>query len=282
MHSLIPYFEPPAIELPITLPSGSPLTIHGFGVMVALGVVIGAKIAMNKARRDGLDPEVINRLVTWLIVGIFVGGHLGHAIFYEPQHFLDNPKELLYVWSGLSSMGGFIGCAVLSVIFFRLYRLPFFPYGDCVAVGLSVGWGLGRIGCFIAHDHIGTETNFWLGVQGVCPGSQGTTIACHDVGLYEAIYSFAMLPLYRYLDRKPRFPGFFYGLMALLYGPVRFVLDIFRHPDTDVRYLGFTPGQYGSILVSLAGALILYTQRKVPPVVVRVGDAPDLPPAAAS
>jgi len=283
MHSLIPYFEPPALELPIPLPNGNHLTIHAFGVFVALGVVLGAQVAMKKAKKDGYDPEVINRFVTWIIVGIFVGGHLGHALFYEPQKYLENPWDLLKVWEGLSSMGGFIACGILSVIFFRLYRLPYWPYCDAIAVGLTLGWALGRMGCFSAHDHIGTETTFWLGVQGVCPGKEGTTIACHDVGLYEGLYSgLFLLPLFLYLDRKPRFPGFFVGMLMTLYGPIRFILDLFRAQGVDARYFGLTPGNYGAVVVSALGVWILVRQHKKAPMVIRVGDAPDLPPPAAA
>ena len=83
--------------------------------MVALGLYLGTEMAMSKAKRDGLDPDIINRVVTWMIVGIFVGGHLGHAIFYEPHKIAADP--LYYeVWDGLSSFGGFIVTA--SVLFF--------------------------------------------------------------------------------------------------------------------------------------------------------------------
>ena len=284
MHPLIPMFDPPAFELPIPNPvSGEPISIHGFGIMVALGVLLGAKVSMWKAARDGLDPEMINKVVTWLIVGIFVGGHLGHLAFYEPETLLKDPMSIFRVWSGLSSYGGFLACTIATVIFFRLYRLNFWAYGDTLAVGLQLGWALGRVGCFVAHDHIGISTDFWLGVRGVCPGYEGdASLACHDLGLYEALYSgLFLLPLFLWLDRKPRFPGFFIGLMALAYGPVRFVMDAFRHPATDTRYYGFTPAQFGSIIVGLLGVWILVSRRNVPPVVIRAGKAEDAPASPA-
>lgn len=266
MHPLIPYFEPPAFELPIERANGQPLAIHGFGILVALGVMLGAQMAMRKCRRDGLDPEVINRVVTWIIVGIFVGGHLGHALFYEPEHYMKNPMELLRLWDGLSSYGGFIASAILVYVFFKRERKDFWAYGDTIAYGLTLGWGLGRMGCFVAHDHAGTETDFWLGVYGMCP-DKPITVACHDLGLYEALYTLLfMLPLFVLFDRKPRFTGFFIGWLCLLYGPVRLFMDVFRSTATDARYFGFTPAQYGSVAVSLLGAWILYSRRNQPAV----------------
>lgn len=268
MQPLIPYFERPSIAIPIPGPWGDAINIHGFGILVALGVWLGAKMTMAKCRRDGLDPDLINRFLTWIIVGILVGGHLGHAFFYDPAYYLENPLELLYVFNGLSSYGGFIACTIAAVVFFRVERKSFWTYGDTLAYGFTLGWFLGRMGCFVAHDHIGMETNFWLGVQGVCPGFEGNSAyACHDVGLYEALYSgLFMMPLFVWLDRKPRFPGFFVGLWCALYGPIRFVLDAARHPLTDTRYLGLTPAQYGSIVITLVGLAILWTRRDQPPI----------------
>lgn len=278
MSPMIPYFEP--IEIPL-----GPVSVHGFGILVAIGFMTGAWLAMNKARRDGLDPDVINRVVTWIIAGVFIGGHLGHALFYEPaEHFAD-PIKFLQVWKGLSSTGGFIGCTILVLWFLRKenrairkenvrlqeegkpLKLPIWvlPYGDTLMYGLTLGWFFGRMGCFSAHDHPGTVTDFYLGVYGMCP-DQPITVACHDIGLYEALWSGAMCLLFIWLDRKPRFQGFFIGLMCLSYGPCRLLMDAFRHPATDARYFGMTPAQYGSIVIGLIGVALLVRNKNTTPI----------------
>ena len=280
MHPLIPFWERVAIEL-------GPITVHGFGILVATGFLLGARVARNKAERDGYDPEVINRLVGWLVLGVFVGGHLGHLLFYYPgllendterfgQFFdalfsgrlprLDEVPEVLQVWQGLSSFGGFIACALLSIWFFRREKVPFWPYADAVAYGLMIGWMMGRFGCFSAHDHPGTETQFWLGVAGMCPGAYGSpAVACHDLGLYEALWSGGMFIWFRFKDKVPRYPGFYVGWMCLSYGFFRVFLDIFRHPDGDPRWFGYTPAQYGSVLMFLLGLKIIHSRRKFTP-----------------
>ena len=86
MHPLIPYFE--RIEIPI----GGVINIHGFGILVAVGFITGSWLAARKATRDGLDSDIINRWVTWLIAGVFIGGHLGHALFYEPAEHFAEPR----------------------------------------------------------------------------------------------------------------------------------------------------------------------------------------------
>ncbi|MDP6932787.1 MAG: prolipoprotein diacylglyceryl transferase, partial [Myxococcota bacterium] len=192
MQPLIPYFEP------FRIPLFGDVAIHGFGILVATAFIVGIRAAMNKCERENLDPDIINRLTTWLVVGVFVGGHLGDVLFYRPAEYLQDPIEILKVWKGMSSFGGFIGCTLLTIWFFRKEKVPFFPYGDTLCYGASIAWVFGRLGCFSAHDHPGIETDFYLGVYGICPGYEGSDItACHDMGLYEAIWAGCTYLLFR-------------------------------------------------------------------------------------
>lgn len=256
MQPIIPYFE----RVVFTLPIGDGIQLHGFGILVAIGFLMGAQLAQRKCRRDGLDPEVINRLLGWIVAGVFIGGHLGHALAYDPKHYLANPIELLKVWEGLSSFGGFFMSALLIWIFHKINKLNFYHYGDTLAYGLTLGWFLGRMGCTAAHDHPGLVTNFWLGVPGMCPGGD-PLVACHDLGFYEALYSLSMLFIFIILDRKPRFPGFFMGVLVTSYAPIRFLMDIIRHPSTDARYFGLTPAQYGAMIIFPLGIWFLIARR---------------------
>lgn len=262
MHPLIPNFGPIVIEIP--LPVLGNVDIHGFGILVATGFLVGTNLGMRKARRDGIDPELINRLLGWVVAGVFIGGHLGHALFYQPEYYLENPVEFLKVWSGLSSFGGFIASAILVWIFMKRNRVPFWPFADIVFYGLAIGWFFGRCGCFSAHDHPGVTTDFWLGVYGICPSGK-PDVACHDLGFYEAIYTGLLFVVLWFLDKRRHFPGLLIGLTLTTYGPVRFGLDFLRHPSTDVRYFGLTPAQYGSVVLLICGIWILVRQRKAAP-----------------
>ena len=288
MLATLPFFEPVKFQI------GS-IPIHGFGIMVALGLYIGTEMAMRKANRDGLDPDIINRVVTWMIVGIFVGGHLGHALFYEPYKVWGGvhngqtyPMDLLYllkVWDGLSSFGGFIVTAFLCWLFFRkennrvkkanpqrqregkalLFPVRATHYGDCVIYGFPMAFGFGRIGCFLAHDHPGLESNFFLAVDGVCRNHWGDiNYACHDLGLYEAIWACSMILVVMFLDRKARFPGFYLAFIPMVYAPFRIFFDSLR--TADVRYFGLTPAQFAAMFLFSVGLAVFLKQNKKRPV----------------
>lgn len=274
MQPLIPYFQVPVIQL-------GPLPIHGFGLLVALGFIVGGNVAIKRANRSGLDGEKINQLLSWLVVGTFIGGHVGYGLMYKPEEYFANPIEFLKVWQGLSSFGGFLVCVPLSFYFFRKHKLPIWPYMDSLAIGLSMGWFLGRMGCTVAHDHPGTPSNFFLAKYcrpveghtlelpnfmvdnahtydlrwGPCaesgaavtniadqvPISFDGVIAAHDMGFYEALWSLAVFGLFLWLDRKPRKPGFYVTLLGVLYGPARFAMDYLRPEVTDGRWFLGTP-----------------------------------------
>lgn len=268
MHPLIPPFTPPVFDIP--LPPGLPwshVPIHGFGILVMLGFLVGGRVATRRAARIGLDPEHIQRVIGWLVVGTIVGGHIGEELMYRPAEVLADPTRLLRMWEGLSSFGGFVTCVPLAWWYFRSRSLPFWPYADCLAHGVAMGWFFGRMGCFVVHDHAGPPTEFWLGVYGMCP-NHDPTVACHDVGLYEALWSLAVFGLFVALDRVPRPVGLFPLLLGALYAPFRFAMDFLRPLSTDARYLGLTPAQYGCVLLVLVCAVavaVRYQRRTTTP-----------------
>lgn len=161
MTPIVPFF--PRVIFHIPLPAGLPLEeleIHGFGVLVALGFLLGGWLAMWRARRQGDDADAINRLIGWLVVGTFIGGHVGYGLMYKPAEYLSDPVRFLYVWEGLSSMGGFLVCVPLTVYFFKRYGLRLWANLDHMAFGFALGWFFGRLGCTVAHDHPG------IGIRG--------------------------------------------------------------------------------------------------------------------
>jgi phosphatidylglycerol---prolipoprotein diacylglyceryl transferase len=243
--ALIGWYEPPNLSL-------GPFTLQTFGVLAALGVLTGVRVAARAARADGLDGQVVVDFSVVALAAGILGGHLVHLGFYHREELTD-PVRVLKVWEGLSSMGGLAGAILAVPIWFRRRRIPFAPYADAYALGLAPGWGIARIGCFTVHDHPGVRSDFFLAVD--FPGGPR-----HDLGLDEAILLFAIAALLALLRHRGRLRGRLMPLLALLYGSGRFCLDFLRArpgdvPYADARQLGLTFAQWFAIgLIAFAAA----------------------------
>ena len=245
-QAMIPYFNGHLFDI------GS-IPIHLFGVLVAIGVIVGDRIVVAEGKKRGLEEQDVRFLNARIVIGGFIMAHLVSVIFYFPERIKENPLVLLNVWSGLSSFGGFLGAFLAFLYYTKKEKIPRLPYADSVALGLSVGWIFGRTGCFTAHDHPGRHTSFFLSVN--YPGGPR-----HDLGLDELLFTIVMtVILFRYA-KKPRPPGHVIGLAALMYAPVRFGLDFLRATDValpDQRYAGLTPAQWACLATMVLGARLM-------------------------
>jgi phosphatidylglycerol---prolipoprotein diacylglyceryl transferase len=256
----LPYYQQPQWTI-------GPVTIHAFGVMVALALVVGTLVARWHGKQRGQDPVVVTDLVTWTCVGGFVLAHLVSLLFYFPERVLEDPLQLFYFWNGLSSFGGFLGAALGGYVFLKRRGLPLLPYYDSLAVGLAPGWILGRFGCTLAHDHPGTSTTFFLAFDSPDRGP------IHDLGFYEFLFAIVLTGIVLVVRRRQWPAGAIPAMMAVLYAPVRFLLDFLRVEDTRYSpvlfflgragehrpgsvpwwYLDFTPGQWLAVFLLVFG-----------------------------
>jgi phosphatidylglycerol:prolipoprotein diacylglycerol transferase len=259
---MLPYFEPPDWKL-------GPLPIHGFGILVAIGCLLGARLVEKRAAKVGLEMRTTASLITWVLIGGFAGAHWFELIAYTPEKIADDPIILLKFWNGISSYGGFMGALVAMFIYMRGRgtKTGILPYADALALGLSVGWVFGRAGCTVAHDHIGRVTSFFLAFRYPEDNPQNIPEGVrHNLGFYEFLYAIALASFLHWYARKPRPSGVIVGILAVAYAPVRYFLDRLRATDidhADARYLGLTPAMWLSIVTLAVGlAIIRYALKK--------------------
>jgi len=273
---MIPYFPQPEFHL------FGPVTVHAFGAIVALAVIVGWRMAVARARAKRLDPGLFEDLLIYVVLSGFVVAHLYSVLAYFPREAMEHPLLLLKFWEDISSFGGFVGGVLGLWLFFRFKARDAdlsarLRHLDVIAYVFPFAWAIGRLACTAAHDHPGTVTAFPLGISLKSPEAQAyisyfyqeagrlaelpppaalAKMAFHDLGWYEFLYmACVMVPIFLLLDRKPRPPAFFLVVFPLLYVPARFVLDFLR--IRDVRYLGLTPGQYAGIAVFLAALFLM-------------------------
>jgi phosphatidylglycerol:prolipoprotein diacylglycerol transferase len=241
---MLPYIAIPPLEL-------GPVTIEAFSVLVCIAVIVGFEIVVRRAPHFGLSSDAASSLVAWTIFWGFVGSHVFDVLAYEPELVLENPLELLKVWSSMSSFGGMSSSMLAAWLLMRRRKMSgrdALAFVDLVGFAFPFAWIFGRMGCALAHHHVGIASQHWLAVA----FPEG---ARFDLGLLELLYTLPIAILFAFLARR-RWPHpFFLGLFFLLYGPVRFGLDTLR--AYDARYLGWTPGQYMALLALVSGALLL-------------------------
>jgi phosphatidylglycerol:prolipoprotein diacylglycerol transferase len=253
---LIPYIRPPALNLGFT-------QLEPFGILTAVGLLLGTYLIARAAKLEGKDPRPVQDFVVWALVGGVIVGHLMHLFLYHPEELGKHPWQILRVWDGLSSTGGMLGGTLAVLLFFKWKGLKARNYMDAIALGITPGWAVARLGCFLVHDHPGAPTTFPLAVNfpaDVLPGGPR-----HDLGLYEAFVLLGITAVIWTLRSKGSLRGALLPFTVLVYGFFRFWLDFLRATDlsyVDARYLGLTPAQYVAIGFMLFGSITLVLRMK--------------------
>lgn len=275
---LIPWFELHAWEIPF--PVIGTLKLQPFGLLVAIGILLGSRVAEWRGEKTGVPRYLVADFLVYTTVIGLIACYFLNAAFYKPEDIiaiLHHPKELFKRYLGLSSYGGFVGGIATAIWYRQKRQVSLIAIGDIWSFAFPFAWIFGRTGCFSVHDHPGVASSFFLAVDNY----SGEGIPRHDLGLYEVLWSAAVIPLFLWLGKKPRKRGFFMALLPILYAPVRFFLDYLRETPEhggDVRYFGFTPGQYASIAFLLVGIAMAIRVARFPEVSVMLNGEPPPPP----
>lgn len=267
MLAVIPYTTFPTIDL-------GPLNLKTFGLMVALGVLLGAWVAAAYAERFGVSRDETYRVATWMVLAGLIGSRLTWAATHTDQ--IDSPLDVIAIWQGgIQFSGGFIFALLVGLPFFRRWnRLQRWQVLDGFSLGLAIGLAIGRIGCYSVGEHFGRTSSFFLAVRfdggsvrepslGDVQLVKGTTF--HNTALYEFLY---MLVLFAILGglvlaarRRGRevSPGTLVGVFILYYGVFRWLSDSLR--VNDERLAGMTGAQWMCLVMIPAGLWILLQVR---------------------
>lgn len=250
---LIPWFklEPWSIPIPFL---DKHVDLQPFGLLVALGIVLGSRVAEWHGERNGVPRQAVADFLVYTIVVGLISAMVLNLVFYEPEKIVAMFNGD-FKYPGLSSYGGFIGGIGAAFWFRQKRRMAIFVLGDIWCFAFPFAWLFGRTGCFVVHDHPGTVSHFALAIDNYNLQGQPR----HDLGFYEVIWSACVIVLFLILGQKRRPRGFYMALLPLLYAPIRFFLDYLRETPAhggDVRYGMLTPGQYASLAFTVVGVLI--------------------------
>ena len=269
------------------------LTLRWYALAYIIGLLVGWRICVATVKRAALwpasgaplTPRQIEDLLTWIIIGVIVGGRLGFVMFYQRGFYLANPLEILKVWQGgMSFHGGFAGVTIAALVYGIRQRMPLLSMADLLALATPPGLFLGRIANFINNELWGRPSDMPWAV--IFPGDAaqscpGITDICarHPSQLYEALLEglllgFALLFL-AWRRGWLRTPGAICGLFLAGYGFARSFVELLRQPDAQfadmnnpIGYVvqfgdwGLTMGQFLSLPMVAAGFGLLWLAQK--------------------
>ena len=272
---------------------GLELALRWYAMAYIAGILIGWRLALVSLQRPALWPDSgapmtppkWEDLITWIIIGVIIGGRLGYVLFYQPAYFAQNPGSILQVWQGgMAFHGGFLGVVTAVFIYCKRHSLPLASTADLLALSSPAGLLLGRSANFINAELWGRPTDLPWGVA--FPGNAAQACgqleglcARHPSQLYEALLEGLVLGLVllwlAYRRGGLKLPGWITGLFFAGYGISRFIVEFFRQPDVQfvtlenpvglawhIGGIGLTMGQVLSLPMIAVGVFLCLRARR--------------------
>ena len=234
--------------------------IRWYSLAYIAGIIIGWMLCKKIFIRKSDVNEKFDDYVTYLVIGIIIGGRLGYIIFYNFNYYINNLFEIFKVWEGgMSFHGGLIGIIVASILFSKKNNQDSFLYMDLVSLVAPIGIFFGRLANFINSELYGTPTDIPWAVTFI----QVDNLSRHPSQLYEAILEgvilFIILMYFKNKDYLKK-PGLISGLFLIFYSLFRFFIEFVRVPDEQLGYLIFelSMGQIISLIFFVIGIILFY------------------------
>ena len=244
-------FDPVAIQI-------FSLEIRWYSLAYIAGILLGWFLSKKFFISEPKVNEKFDDYLTYLILGLIIGGRLGYVIFYNLEFYINDLLDIFKIWQGgMSFHGGVIGIIIASYFFAKKNLQSSFSYLDIVSLAAPIGIFFGRIANFINSELYGVETNVAWAVQFI----KIDNLYRHPTQFYEALFEGIVLffvPIYFKNKSYSKRPGFISGIFLVFYSIFRFTIEFLRVPDDQLGYLLFnlTMGQLISIFFLIIGGYL--------------------------
>ena len=233
-----------------------PFVVHGYGLMIAIGILVAYVTAEYRAKKHGLDPDKIFYLVIWAVVGGFAGAKVLYFLT-RLKDIMENPRVLLDLADGFVVYGGIIGGIYSAMAYCRIKKMPFLKYFDLVMPSVALAQGFGRIGCFLAGCCYGRETDSALGIVFHNSSYAPNDVKLLPTQLISSGLDFLLCAVLILLDRKKKGDGQIAGAYLVLYSIGRFILEFYRGDLIRGNVGALTTSQFIAIFVAMAGVVMI-------------------------
>ena len=236
----------------------SSIEIRWYSLAYIVGILLGWVLSKQIFISNRELKYKFDDYVTYLILGIIIGGRLGYVLFYNFTYYYNNLIDIFKIWQGgMSFHGGLLGVIIVSIWFAKKNNDNPFIYLDIVSIVAPIGIFFGRVANFINSELYGFETNLPWAVKFV----RVDNLFRHPSQLYEALFEGLVLFTIMLYFRKKGFlktPGLISSLFLFFYSTFRFILEFYRVPDEQIGYLFFnlSMGQIISIIFLLTGTYL--------------------------
>lgn len=249
---------------PIAFQIGS-LTVHWYGVMMALAFIAGLWTAGRRCRIEGVPSDKVLDIGPWLIVGSILGARIFYVVSYWKESFAGQPLIEIFMiqHGGLVYYGGLLGAIAAGVLYARIRKLPLWQLADIVAPSIALGYVFGRIGCLLNGCCYGQPCSLPWAIH-FPQGHETFPNGVHPTEIYDALLNLGMYGFLAWLYRHKKFRGQVFAAYLLCYAVTRSIVESFRG-DYPVNHLhaGLTPAHLVSIGIFIAGALLYALQHRI-------------------
>ncbi len=238
-----------------------PLTIHFYGILIGLGVVVAAIVTTRRYEKFGGNPAILDSVILWTVAIGFLGARIAY-ISTHTGRYSGRWHAVLFIWEGgLALYGGLTAGALAAIYTLRKHKGDFPMFTDAIAIGLPLAQAIGRFGNYFNQELFGTPTTLPWGLEidaARRPAEYASFETFHPTFLYEALWNFLItVPLILYLERKGKLAkGASFSVYMIVYGVVRFLTELLR-TDTTFRILGISRNGWVSVGAIIAGVIIL-------------------------
>ena len=238
--------------------------IRWYSLSYIFGIIIGWILCKKILIKNTNINQKFDDYITYLIIGVILGGRLGYIIFYNLNYYLNNFFDIFKIWQGgMSFHGGLLGVIVASILFAKKNNQDPFLYLDLVSLVAPIGIFFGRLANFVNSELYGKVSDAPWSVIFI----KVDKLSRHPSQLYEAILEGIILFLILMLFKKKNYltkPGLISGLFLIFYSIFRFFVEFYRVPDEQLGYVVFnlSTGQVISLVFLIIGTIVFYLKNE--------------------
>ncbi|HIQ99696.1 MAG TPA: prolipoprotein diacylglyceryl transferase [Candidatus Scybalocola faecavium] len=233
------------------------ITVHGYGLMIGIGIIAAYLMTEHLAKKKAMDPDPVFSL---LIFGV-LGGIAGAKILYWITIFDEIIRDPAILWHSLTDgfvvYGGIIGGILAGYAVCRIKKISFWDYLDCATPSIALAQGFGRIGCFLAGCCYGMETDSWCAITFTNSQFAPNHVPLVPTQIFSSVFDFAHFVLLYVITRRSKVPGFTSSLYLIIYGVGRFVIEFFRGDLIRGSVGALSTSQFISIFIVAFGVVLM-------------------------